>query len=440
MKASPTTPTRLFTPKRANTPVTLGNSYPPNAFGKSLTTSLDPLRTDLFKKSAALPSHTPQGKEAHPLKKLNASALLFGAKPLYQGPFDNIKIITDYGVGQTEEIANHEIKDRIDRVWANTQKILQGAGTSGTETQFQVADWAKTPTSTPQPPGFIPGFLEISSISDLPGGNTDLVSLGLLRLGGSEPNQNIFIHVVDPGVGVTDASAHDRSILASKDHGIYIGPNNGSLALIAQRLEQEKDPFSLFQIDLQKVTAFEQDRLKNKTYRLPETIHGRDVFAVVAGAIAGGFTPESFAEVLPGTQKPKELSVVKTPYSQPTQLPKFPGEVKTILALRDKTFGNLKLNIPLTPEDFDALQLDKTIFQVRSLTKDGASPAPWIDVPVGKKFSDQPIGNMILYHGSSSGVIPGTRNLEIAIHLGYAGESLNVPLEKPKPIEIRVKP
>ncbi|MBY0404650.1 MAG: SAM-dependent chlorinase/fluorinase [Cyanobacteria bacterium] len=439
MKASPTTPTTIFTPKRNNTPLPPGSSYPQNAFGKSLSTSFEALKADEFKKSAAFPSQTPQSSEAHSLnslKSLKASALLFGAKPLYQGPFDNIKIITDYGVGQTEEIANHEIKDRIDRVLAHTQKTLQGERKSGTEPQFQVAEWAKTPASPTQ----TPGFLEISSISDLPGGNTDLVSLGLLRLGGSEPNQNIFIHVVDPGVGVTDASAHDRSILVSKDHGIYIGPNNGSLALIAQRLEHEKDPFSLFQIDLQKVTAFEQDRLKNKTYRLPETIHGRDVFAVVAGAIAGGFTPESFAEVLPGTQKPKELSVVRTPYSQPTQLPNNPGEVKKILALRDKTFGNLKLNIPLTPEDFDALQLEKTIFQVRSITKEGASPTPWIDVPVGKKFSDQPIGNMILYHGSSSGVIPGTRNLEIAIHLGYAGESLNVPLEKPKPIEIRVKP
>src|SRR5690349_12333512 len=46
----------------------------------------------------------------------------FGAHALYSGPFDSIKIMTDFGVGRTEETSNNEIKDRVNDVLAFTTK------------------------------------------------------------------------------------------------------------------------------------------------------------------------------------------------------------------------------------------------------------------------------------------------------------------------------
>jgi S-adenosylmethionine hydrolase len=354
--------------------------------------------------------------------KVNAlqPKIQFGAA-LYDGKYDGVKIITDYGVGKTEEISNNEVKDRFNRVLAFvTQNLKQN-------TQV-LAGFAK---AEPNPIQNTPGILNIDSISDIPGGNTDYVSLGLVRLGTTDPNQTIFIHVVDPGVGVVDNS-HDRTILVTQDHGVYIGPNNGSLGLLSERLKQLGDTPKLYQIDFDQVEKLEQLRKNDFSYKIPKTIHGRDVFAVVGGALAAGLAPEAFA--LKNQQgQPIELTVVTPNHFKPQALPKVSGEEVTLTVLRDKTFGNLKvLNLPLQDGEFDNVLAERPQFEVKH-----PKTGNWIPVPVGTKFSDVPVGDIVLYHGSSPGIFKGSRGIEIALHLENASDALNIPENKAVPLVLR---
>lgn len=398
------------------------------------------------------------------LGAIGSIGIRFGARPPYEGPYEEVKIITDYGVGRTEGISNSEVKDRFFRVLDFVTKSLDrkklidqakrgpskyfGLGPKDYVDKLKVeqepipgGQWAPWSTGS----RYIiqgnslkadRGTLEIDSVSDIPGGNVNYISLGLLRLGGAEPNQKIFIHVVDPGVGVTDANQHDRSILVSKEHGVYVGPNNGSLGLLAKRLTQEGDTPQLLQIDFKAVQDLERLRLKNPSYKIPATIHGRDLFAVVAGAIAGGLEP-SFFGVKNTDGSLKTLEVVDTPFTTPSSLPAQPGETVSVQALQDKTFGNLKLHLPLTDDEFEALRASKAQFEVKVPTASGEGL--WQPLPVGTKFSDVPVGEVILYHGSSPGTTPGTRNLEIALNLANAADHFKVDARGISPIEIRRK-
>lgn len=349
-------------------------------------------------------------------------SLQFGARAPYQGPFDTVKIITDYGVGKTEEISNNEIKDRFHRV-LDYVRAEQNRPLLSKVYPFDT--WVNHP---PAPAG---GTLEVDSISDIPGGNKDFVGLGLVRLGGSEPNQNIFIHVIDPGVGVVE-DIHDRSILVTKDHGIYVGPNNGSLGLLHQRLVNVGESPVLYQIDFDKVTHLERLRKNDPDYALPETIHGRDVFAVVAGAIAGGLKPEALAAENPDHSL-KLLDVELTDFSKPATLPTQPGEEVEVLALRDKTFSNLKLNVPLTHREIQTLLQARPQFEVQN-----PETGEWLAVPLVKKFSDVPVSSPLLYHGSSDGILPNTRHLELALNLDHAGDRFGIPATQVRPLRLRL--
>jgi hypothetical protein len=56
---------------------------------------------------------------------------------------------------------------------------------------------------------------------------------------------------------------------------------------------------------------------------------------------------------------------------------------------------------------------------------------------VGTKFSDVPVGDIVLYHGSSPGVFKGSRGIEIALHLQSAADTLNIPENKAVPLVLR---
>jgi hypothetical protein len=53
------------------------------------------------------------------------------------------------------------------------------------------------------------------------------------------------------------------------------------------------------------------------------------------------------------------------------------------------------------------------------------------------RFNDVPKGEFLLYHGSSNGVLPGTRLLEIAANLDFAAKKLGIADDEAQPIEIR---
>lgn len=440
-------------------------------------TTLQPTRTltasPLYHASQGKPLQKPQAQFSaasdaatstpwNPLvAKLYRPNIQFGARPLYHGPFENIKILTDYGVGKTESISNLEVKDRFHKVLDFVQSAFNRPRI---RQQFAFEPWTQTPTGPA-------GTLDVDSESDIFGGNKDYIGLGLVRLGAQAPNKNIYIHVIDPGVGVSGTD-HDRSILVTEDYGIYVGPNNGSLGLLARRLEALGETPKLYQIDFTKVEALERIRLEaefqnllnqkqalsEKTgiaperkallekkitalqsqlaqapkYEIPETIHGRDVFAVVAAAIAGGLTPESFAlRQADGTIK--TLPVVETPFSGFSKLPTRAGEVTEVLALRDKTFSNLKLNVQLSDTEFNTLLTGEKRFEVLN-----PKTHQWVTIPVKKRFSDVPLGDLLLYHGSSPALEPGTRRLELASNLNHAGEIFGIGTQSSQPLKFRL--
>lgn len=95
---------------------------------------------------------------------------------------------------------------------------------------------------------------------------------------------SIFVAVVDPGVG-----SERRPVALKTPHGIFVGPDNGLFATVAEQLgahaTEDASRLSLTGSDLDGVV------LANDRYFLPKvsaTFHGRDVFAPVAARVSLG--------------------------------------------------------------------------------------------------------------------------------------------------------
>ncbi|MBA2646537.1 MAG: SAM-dependent chlorinase/fluorinase [Pyrinomonadaceae bacterium] len=107
------------------------------------------------------------------------------------------------------------------------------------------------------------------------------------------PPCTIHVAVVDPGVG----SARRPILVVSGGH-FFVGPDNGLFSYIYERAHTPQ--------------VF---HLTNEKFFRPSrstTFHGRDVFAPVAGALAGGIMPASFGEAITDyyqipSAKPKRL-------------------------------------------------------------------------------------------------------------------------------------
>lgn len=83
------------------------------------------------------------------------------------------------------------------------------------------------------------------------------------------PRGTVFLAVVDPGVG----SARDAVVLEA-DGKWYVGPDNGLLSVIGARASRARTW-----------------RIIWRPQRLSASFHGRDLFAPMAGRIAGGTLP-----------------------------------------------------------------------------------------------------------------------------------------------------
>ena len=93
------------------------------------------------------------------------------------------------------------------------------------------------------------------------------------------PAGTIHVAVVDPGVG-----SDRHAIIVQCARQYFVGPDNGLFSWIIEREEN----YSAWQVT------------KSKFFREPvsTTFHGRDVFAPVAAALAGGTPPEEFGPPL----------------------------------------------------------------------------------------------------------------------------------------------
>jgi S-adenosylmethionine hydrolase len=194
----------------------------------------------------------------------------------------------------------------------------------------------------------------------------------LKQTAGYWPKGTVFVSVVDPGVGKNRKSV----VVQTKSGHFFVGPDNGSFALIAEDLGVA----AVREIDPSKHRLAGSD----KSY----TFHGRDVFAFVGARLAAEAVP--FAEVGP------ELSarVVALAYERA----RLEGEtlVGTIPAL-DAQYGNVWTNLDealfakLAPKVGDRFQV--SILRAGEVIYTG-------ELPYVASFGEVALGTPLLYLNS----------------------------------------
>lgn len=111
-----------------------------------------------------------------------------------------------------------------------------------------------------------PGIPVLSLISDLPAFNPRASAYLLAAYSREFPVDTVFLCVVDPGVG-----SERGSLVLQADGRWFVGPDNGLVAIVAQRARR---------IEAWTITW--------QPARLSASFHGRDLFAPVAARIARG--------------------------------------------------------------------------------------------------------------------------------------------------------
>jgi len=206
--------------------------------------------------------------------------------------------------------------------------------------------------------------------------------------------EGVHLAVVDPGVG-TDRKA---VALRSGDGRLHVGPDNGLLALAAERLGGIE-------------AAWE---LADPRYRLEpvsHTFHGRDIFAPAAAHLARGLAPE---ELGPGLD-PALLVRLDLPRPQ-----LGPEGIRAHVLIIDR-FGNVQLNLTYA-----------------ELERVGIAPGARVEVEVGldryyavtaRTFAEVRPGDIVLYEDSY-------RNIALAINKGDAAAMLSARAGD----EVRIRP
>src|SRR5437588_5229209 len=135
------------------------------------------------------------------------------------------------------------------------------------------------------------------------------------------PSGTVHVAVVDPGVGSTR-----RAVVVEGGGHLSVGPDNGVFGYVHERVR----PFRVFHVT-------------NESYfrpRASETFHGRDIFAPVAGALAGGVRAEELG--------PEVGDFVRLPFARPGR--DSEGTLVAAIIHVDR-FGNCVTNI--TRQDLD---------------------------------------------------------------------------------------
>ncbi|HEX2525271.1 MAG TPA: S-adenosyl-l-methionine hydroxide adenosyltransferase family protein [Geminicoccus sp.] len=205
------------------------------------------------------------------------------------------------------------------------------------------------------------------------------------------PQGTVFVSVVDPGVGTERGAV----VAKLKSGHFYVGPDNGSLTLVAE------------QIGIEAVHAIDY-----KKHRLPgsensHTFHGRDIFSYVAARLASGQVPaEGFGPVLEG-------DVVRIPY-QHAEIKD--GTALGVIPILDINYGNVWTNIGRTT--FEKLGIAKKE-PVRVQIFDGETKVHDSVMPYVDTFGDVPEGDPLVYVNSVD-------EMALAINYGNFAESHKV--------------
>ena len=188
------------------------------------------------------------------------------------------------------------------------------------------------------------------------------------------PAHAIHCIVVDPGVG-----SKRRAIAVRTNHGIFVSPDNGVLALVLAASD---------------INGHGAVTLTNPEYQLPKvsaTFHGRDIFAPAAAHLANGVPLHEFG--------PSAINLVRLDFDL---TPK--NDVYQVIHI--DRFGNLILNITL--DDIDDPQFVTFTIGNRTI------------MSLSHSFADVAAGHLLAYIGSMRD------HIEIAIRNGNAAQELGV--------------
>jgi S-adenosyl-L-methionine hydrolase (adenosine-forming) len=215
------------------------------------------------------------------------------------------------------------------------------------------------------------------------------VRTGALALAAAVPYLPAGVHmaVVDPGVGARGASGRRAVALRAAEAGhLLVGPDNGLLMPAAARLGGV-------------VEAVDISDSPRRLAPLSRTFHGRDLFAPVAAALAGG---EPLAALGQGLA-PERLRALELPRAR------IAGDRLLAHVLHSDHFGNLVL-------DASAAQLAAV----------GASPGARVSVSHRGRsvsavhaatFAEVAVGELLIYEDAQ-------RMIALAVNQGSAAERL----------------
>ena len=194
----------------------------------------------------------------------------------------------------------------------------------------------------------------------------------------------VHLAVVDPQVG----SERRAVAIRCADGNILVGPDNGLLSLAAATAGGP-------------VEAVDVSRSRHRLEPVSMTFHGRDVFAPVAAAIAGGAPLAEAGEPL----AVEELAVLELPR------PGRDGDAVVAHAVLVDVYGNVTLDIRHDDLPSTGLVLGHAL----EVSVDGKTTRATFT----GTFADVPPGELLLYEDAS-------RTLALAVNRGDAAAALGL--------------
>lgn len=244
-------------------------------------------------------------------------------------------------------------------------------------------------------------------------GDLDRASLAPVRLGSFLPNNRVFINFIN-AAGSDERSRY--TVIQSKNHGRYIGPSNGFIAAMRLFLNRNRIGFRIGSIDIEKVERFLSGVMGIGGPILNLGWAGRDISAVVGGAIAGGlkartFHTESMLSV--DAPVPPFIAAIK-----PLGNPRVGVPIQCI-ALPDS--GDLKLSLSCTKSELWMAADEDRRFTIERIGHRIE------DAQVCSRYQDVRIGRPAMISSGSFGLCPGQYLFEVGIREGNINKVLELP-------------
>jgi S-adenosylmethionine hydrolase len=203
------------------------------------------------------------------------------------------------------------------------------------------------------------------------------------------PKDTIYLAVVDPGVG-----GPRRPLLLETRRSRFIGPDNGLLALAAEREDI--------------TAAYHLIESQYFAKRVSSTFHGRDVFAHVAGHLANGVSPSLLGQPVSDYTKPQI----------PT--PRLDNDRIIGTAIHIDGFGNVVTNIDRQLLDRKGIGAGSFMrLEINNQVREVSFCSAYADVESGELLA----------------VVGGHGFLEIAVNRGDASRFLEARVESPITIQ-----